>query len=218
MPYDERDRQAAMRRFDDVERGVKTVSNKRTKTRRFWIVTGICLAILVGGVVGTILNPRLVSQFNLFDMFGNKEQSDEPQQIVEVPDPVNVNEPENNLYYVYYDNYYALAFSGLIEGDFDGVWYGYSTPEMLNGVLDEFGNLGYYFSESDEGYYVLNPGVENPEFYLIFKIREENELSKASEYDGVIGAIILRNKNTNDKATYMPDPKIRFIIKEKPQQ
>lgn len=180
----------------------KPVKEKMSKTKKTVL---ICMGVVFITVVVTLLNPDLIARLNLF------KNNPEPE-VIEPEPKVDKNNEEENLYYVDFDTYYAYGIKGVIEGDFDGVWYALSAPNYKYGVVDELDNLKTYFSASNKKYKVLNPSVTEPEFYLIFKIAEKSEIE--CDYDGLVTGVFLRNKNTNKTMAYYFEPVIKLILNE----
>lgn len=171
------------------------------------IIIYICIAICIGATIATFLKPEFVSKFNLLKLF-NKEDT------IEIANEENEIEDDTTEEYYSVDlgKYYAIAVEGMLDDEFEN-YFAYTTPEIENGVVDQLGNLTYYFADSSKDYAVLNPEITEPEFYLIVKINEElPEWRESWGFDAGISQLLMRNKIDNSivRKTYEPTLKFRL--------
>lgn len=202
---DNYDKEYLKNKYKDDEKVEQNKKPKKTN-KVFKITLAVCIALVIGTLAGTLANPEFMSKFSLL-------KPDEKEHVPDIND-IYVDDQEENTYYVNFDQYYAVGIKGAIEGKLSDGWYGVTTEGIVNGVYDGYKNLGFYLSETNHGYYVLNNNVEDPEFYIILKVKKiDNEHKEKTGIDAIVSALILQHKTTKEVATYTMEKPIKLIVK-----
>lgn len=200
------DKEYLKNKFKDDEKVTEQKKESKKNNKVFKITLAICGALVLGTLAGSIADPEFMSKFSLFKPVEEEREPD--------INDIYVDNQEENTYYVDFDKYYAIGIKGAIEGKLSDGWYGITTEGIINGVYDGYKNLGFYLSETNHGYYILNNTVENPEFYLILKIKKiDEEHKEKTGIDAIVSAIMLQHKTTKEVVTYSMEKPIKLIVK-----